>query len=84
MQMFIGTILLVPTLFINVQETTQYRECDGSTIGVADNEELFTLIGTQYGGDGFNTFGLPTLSSPLPNFKYVICIKGVLPEYSHT
>ena len=35
--------------------------CDGSTIAITDNEVLFTLIGTTYGGDGQNTFALPDL-----------------------
>jgi len=83
MQMFIGTILLVPTVFENVQEYTKYLPCDGSIVFITEQEELFTLIGTEYGGDGVTTYGLPTLISPLPNFKYVICTKGILPEYVH-
>lgn len=83
MQMFIGTILLVPNVFENDQQYTKHLSCDGSIISIAEYEELFTLIGTEYGGDGFNTYGLPTLVSPLLNFKYVICTKGILPEYEH-
>jgi microcystin-dependent protein len=35
--------------------------CDGSLLPIADNQVLFTLIGTTYGGDGQTTFGLPDL-----------------------
>ena len=81
MQMFIGTILLVPNKFQNVQEYTKYVPCDGRIVDITTHEELFTLLGTVYGGDGVNTFGVPALVSPLTEFKYMICTKGVLPEY---
>jgi microcystin-dependent protein len=35
--------------------------CDGSTQAIAENETLFNLIGTTYGGDGQVTFNLPDL-----------------------
>jgi len=35
--------------------------CDGSLLPIADNQALFTLIGTTYGGNGQTTFGLPDL-----------------------
>ena len=35
--------------------------CDGSLFSIANNESLFNLIGTTYGGDGQNTFALPDL-----------------------
>jgi microcystin-dependent protein len=35
--------------------------CDGAQIAIAENETLFNLIGTTYGGDGQNTFQLPDL-----------------------
>jgi microcystin-dependent protein len=40
--------------------------CDGSLLSIADNDVLFTLIGTTYGGDGQSTFGLPDLRSRVP------------------
>jgi microcystin-dependent protein len=40
--------------------------CDGSIIPISENETLFQLIGTTYGGDGQNTFGLPDLRGRLP------------------
>jgi microcystin-dependent protein len=35
--------------------------CDGSLISISNFQVLYTLIGTTYGGDGVNTFGLPNL-----------------------
>jgi microcystin-dependent protein len=35
--------------------------CDGSILAIAENDVLFTLIGTTYGGDGQETFALPDL-----------------------
>lgn len=40
--------------------------CDGSLLSIAENEVLFQLIGTTYGGDGQNTFALPDLRGRLP------------------
>ena len=35
--------------------------CDGSLVSISQNSALFALLGTNYGGDGQNTFGLPDL-----------------------
>ncbi len=40
--------------------------CEGQLLPIAENETLFTLIGTTYGGDGQTTFGLPDLRGRLP------------------
>lgn len=40
--------------------------CDGSLMPISENDTLFTLIGTTYGGDGQSTFGLPNLQSRIP------------------
>jgi microcystin-dependent protein len=40
--------------------------CNGSIIPIAENETLFQLIGTTYGGDGQETFALPDLRGRLP------------------
>lgn len=40
--------------------------CDGSTISIASNTALFSLIGTTYGGDGVTTFKLPDLRGRVP------------------
>ncbi len=40
--------------------------CDGQLIPISENEALFQLIGTTYGGDGESTFALPNLQSRIP------------------
>jgi microcystin-dependent protein len=40
--------------------------CDGQELAIAENESLFALIGTTYGGDGQETFALPNLQSRVP------------------
>lgn len=40
--------------------------CEGQTLPISENDALFTLIGTMYGGDGENTFQLPNLQSRIP------------------
>lgn len=40
--------------------------CEGQTLPIAENEVLFQLIGTTYGGDGEETFNLPNLASRVP------------------
>src|SRR6185295_8955855 len=40
--------------------------CQGQTMPISENETLFNLIGTTYGGDGQETFQLPNLSGRVP------------------
>ena len=40
--------------------------CNGALLPVSENETLFNLIGTTYGGDGQNTFALPDLRGRIP------------------
>ena len=41
--------------------------CGGQLMAISQNEALFALIGTTYGGDGQNTFALPDLRGRVPN-----------------
>jgi microcystin-dependent protein len=40
--------------------------CDGAIVPISENDALFALIGTIYGGDGQTTFALPDLRSRVP------------------
>ncbi|WP_316805395.1 phage tail protein [Pedobacter nototheniae] len=40
--------------------------CDGRLLPIAENDVLFNLIGTTYGGDGIETFAVPNLQSRIP------------------
>jgi len=40
--------------------------CEGAPLPISENDVLFQLIGTTYGGDGEETFNLPNLASRVP------------------
>ncbi len=40
--------------------------CDGQLLAVSQNDALFSLLGTIYGGDGRTTFGLPDMRGRVP------------------
>lgn len=40
--------------------------CEGQLLPISENDTLFNLIGTTYGGDGQSTFALPDLRSRVP------------------
>ncbi|HRF50576.1 MAG TPA: tail fiber protein [Anaerolineales bacterium] len=43
-----------------------WQFCEGQLMPISENETLFQLIGTTYGGDGESTFALPDLRGRLP------------------
>lgn len=59
---YIGQILAVGFNFAPVN----WAFCNGQLLNIAENPTLFQLIGTTYGGDGLNTFGLPDLRGRVP------------------
>jgi microcystin-dependent protein len=59
---FIGQIALVAFNFA----PRGWAFCNGQTLSIAQNGELFTLLGTTYGGDGMTTFNLPDLRGRVP------------------
>ncbi len=59
---FIGEI----RLFAGGFAPLGWAMCQGQTLPIADNDALFSLIGTTYGGDGQNTFSLPDLRGRVP------------------
>jgi microcystin-dependent protein len=42
--------------------------CNGQTLSINQNSQLYSVIGTHYGGDGRTTFGLPDLRGSIPMF----------------
>ncbi len=40
--------------------------CDGQLVPISQNEALFALLGTQFGGDGYSYFNLPDLRGRIP------------------
>lgn len=43
-----------------------WAPCNGQLMSIAQNQALFSLLGTNYGGNGTTTFGLPNLNGSVP------------------
>jgi len=59
---FMGEIKLVSFGF----PPKGWAQCDGVTMPINQNQALFSLLGTQFGGDGRTTFALPDLRGRIP------------------
>jgi len=55
--------------------------CQGELLAISSNQALFSILGTQYGGDGRTTFGLPKIDD-LNGCKAIIALEGVYPSRS--
>jgi microcystin-dependent protein len=57
---------------------------NGQLLQISQNAALYQLLGTQYGGDGINTFALPNLKAPLSANRapphYCIATSGIFPS----
>lgn len=62
MEPFIGEIRMTGFNFAPVG----WALCNGALVSIFQNELLFNLIGTTYGGDGRQTYGLPNLCGRIP------------------
>lgn len=49
--------------FAGASAPTNSHLCDGTVLNIEGNEDLYAVIGANYGGDGETTFGLPDLRS---------------------
>ena len=59
---FIGEI----RLFAGTFAPRGWAFCDGQLLAISQNNALFAILGTTYGGDGRTTFGLPDLRGRAP------------------
>lgn len=57
MEAFMGTVM--PVAFNYAPKGWAF--CNGQVMSIQQNSAMFALLGTAYGGDGVNTFGLPDL-----------------------
>src|ERR1700729_490214 len=62
MNPFVGQILMVAFNFA----PQGWALCNGQLLPIAQNQALFSLLGTYYGGDGRTTFALPNLQGRVP------------------
>ena len=55
---------------------------DGRLVLIATYDAVFQLLGTNFGGDGSTTFGLPDLRALAPQgLQYSICLVGIFPSH---
>ena len=59
---FVGQIMMFGGNFAPLN----WALCNGQTMSISQNDVLYTLLGTTYGGDGVTTFNLPDLQGRLP------------------
>ena len=53
----------------------------GQLLPINQNQALFSLLGTKFGGNGMTNFALPNLSDVAPNgLTYTICTSGIFPS----
>lgn len=61
-EVYLGQILLTGFSFA----PKGFALCNGGLLAIAQNQALFSLLGTTYGGDGRTTFALPDLRGRTP------------------
>ena len=61
-EIYLGQIL--PTAFQFAPKG--FAQCNGQLMAIAQNQALFSLLGTQYGGNGVTNFALPDLRGRTP------------------
>jgi len=59
---FLGQITVFPYSF----PPLGWADCAGQLLSISQNTALFSLLGTQFGGDGRSTFGLPDMRGRVP------------------
>ncbi|KAF6562488.1 tail fiber protein [Paenibacillus sp. EKM202P] len=75
---YIGEITMYPYTYA----PKGWIKCEGQLLDISQNTVLYSLLGTNFGGDGVRTFALPDLrgASPLPNVNYYIATEGDYPS----
>jgi microcystin-dependent protein len=78
---YTGQICLFPYDF----SPTGWLGCDGSGQSIKSYNDLYSIIGTTFGGDGSTTFNLPNLASPDGGtIQYYVATKGIFPSQGGT
>ena len=62
MDTFIGQIIMFAGNFA----PRDWAFCDGQLLQISENQSLYSILGTTYGGDGRTTFGLPDFRGRVP------------------
>ena len=76
-EVYLGSLLLVPYNFV----PAGWARCHGELLQISQNNALFALIGTTFGGDGVTTFALPDHRTNVPNgLHWIIALRGIFPS----
>jgi microcystin-dependent protein len=76
MEPFIGQIVLFGGNFA----PRGWAPCHGQLLPINQNQALYSILGTTYGGDGKSTFALPDLRGQAHGPLYIIAIEGMYPS----
>lgn len=80
---FVGGIGLYPYQVGTQQYLTSLYSCTGNAAiyTIFNNQILFSLLGTAFGGNGITTFGVPDLTGavPAPQLYYGMTVNGIYP-----
>lgn len=82
MDPILGSIVLFPWDW----QTEGWLKCNGALLSIQQYTALYSLLGTEFGGDGRSNFALPNLP-PLKDARggtldYYIAVQGVYPYRS--
>jgi microcystin-dependent protein len=88
MDEYMGAVMLFACHFV----PERWLPCDGRLMPINENyvgdvnAALFSLLGSQYGGDGMKNFALPNMAPVAsvdgPPLQYCICVEGLYPPGS--
>lgn len=81
MDAYMGMVALFPATSYWREGVVGWMPCRGQLLAINQNQALFALIGTEFGGNGQTTFALPNLSDKAPKgLQYLICVQGIFPS----
>ncbi len=80
MDAYMGMVALFPATRYFSDGIVNWMPCKGQIIQISQNQALYALVGTTYGGNGTTTFALPNLADKAPQgLQYLICVQGLFP-----
>lgn len=78
MEYCVGQIVIFPYNFVPIN----FVKCNGMEMELKTNEMLFSLLGTNFGGDGVKCFCVPKIEDPCKGVSYYICTNGTYPLHT--
>ena len=67
---YVGTVALLGTSFC----PKNTLEANGKILPISSFANLFSVFGARFGGDGRSNFGLPNLTSKVPQSGMIYCV----------